>query len=556
MSKLNKFDEKVLSDSGKKQVTNKLQHQEMTKKQIMEYIGFTKFKNRLTILRIVKSLLLTFGVAFFVGGLTLILTMLNVWEISPWFSLLFMALTAAITFVCVFFPLSVNDKKLAIKLDEKFSLKERMQTSFENVENNRPMSVLLRHDLKKRTGKISSSKIKAKGLIACIAVAAIGVVTLMIGLGIVAVTLITYVIGLINTPADIPQMTPPSVVEVWELSGEEEAALQGFATMVETSDMVSPAKEELVSKINELITKLKATTNKDEAEAIVISAVLDMDLITYNTGSSGAIYTALRNKDSAFSREIARALTRKEQNIYRLKMEDAYIALTHKYASVEEPTKDQQTAMNLDTIDVLAKTIETVNLALAESGVDPSDNLYKCIYEMVNSNDRGLVSAKFMLEDLSLSYKIVMPQLHSDVWETIMVQTQIYDILLEQNKNYEIGYGASDGIRELFGLQVPTREDLSSESPRDEDESIPEDEKQEGAGGYGPGELLGTDELIYVKEYGNTIITYAIYNNNKEQMIKIFEIEIKDENGEVIKTIPPEMEKYFKLLLDGYEGEE
>jgi hypothetical protein len=75
-----------------------------------------------------------------------------------------MALVGAITFACVFLPLSVNDKRLAIKLDEKFSLKERMQTSYENLSNHSEMSVLLRQDLKRKTEKISSSKIEGRAL--------------------------------------------------------------------------------------------------------------------------------------------------------------------------------------------------------------------------------------------------------------------------------------------------------------------------------------------------------------------------------------------------------
>ena len=531
--KLNQFNKESFSDIENVEAKTAPQRKNMTKEQVMEYIGFTKFKNRLLTIRLVKSLLLTVGLSFVACGVTLILTKQGIWEFSPWFSLLFMALVGAITFACVFLPLSVNDKRLAIKLDEKFSLKERMQTSYENLSNHSEMSVLLRQDLKRKTEKISSSKIKARGLVICILIAVVGLGTLIAG------------IAVKKKEEAPPSPPPPPVVEIWELTTEQELALKSFATEVSESDMVSPAKEELVAKINELISTLKATTNEDDAYEAILLCVAEMDLITFNTGSSGAIYKALITKETAFAREIARALTRREKYAYDQKMSDALISIKHKYDGLEVLTKEQQNEMKIDTLDLLTKIDSDLKLALSESGVNKSDTLYKMIEKLLKLDDgeRMGISVVLGIYDI-IGYGPAKGEIEN-LWSTLLVTRDIYLELEAQRVNYDIGYGASDGIRELFGFTLPVREDLSTERPKDESAEEEEDDKQESAGGYGPGEILGTDELIYDKEYNQSIITFKIYSKYKEIMEKS---DFTEEQKKIIAD-------YFELLLNGYEGE-
>lgn len=537
---MNKFDNEVLSNGENKRTDSKeVQHKKMTKKQIMDYIGFARFKNRLYTLRVVKTLLATLAVAFITCGVTLILTKLDVWDVSPWLSIPFMLLAGAITFLCVFLPLSVNDKKLARTLDEKFSLKERMQTSYENADNHSAMSVLLRQDLKSKTDQISTNKIKARGLAVYIIAAVIGVATLITGLAIR------------QKKEEAPPPPPPPAVEVWELTEEQEIALNGFAAAVRESDMVSPAREELVAKIEELIISLKATKNEEVATEKILLCVTEMDLITYNTGSSGAIYNALIVKETAFARELARALTRKEQPAYVGKMTDALTSLKHRYDGLEVPTEEQQKAMKIDTLDLLTSVVKDVEDALEESGVDENDTLYKMIDDLLTLDDGERMGLSLVLDIFEIiGYEPAKGEIEN-LWSTLLVTRDIYLELSRQRVNYDAGYGASDGIRELFGLPVIEREDLSSERPKGEDgEGSEGDENKDGAGGYGPGEILGTDELVYDKDYQKTIITYKIYSEYKEIMEKLYGEEI---DGEI--KLPPEIEKYLDLLLNGYEGE-
>ena len=68
---------------------NKNDLRNMTEKEIKEYIGFAKFKKRLLAIRLLKTLLATLAFAFIACGVMLIITKLDAWDISPWFSLLF-----------------------------------------------------------------------------------------------------------------------------------------------------------------------------------------------------------------------------------------------------------------------------------------------------------------------------------------------------------------------------------------------------------------------------------------------------------------------------------
>ncbi len=533
---MNNFDKEFQSvgENNLNEVGKKSYRGNMTEKEIKEFIGFAKFKNRLFSIRLIKTILTTLAFAFIACGVVLILTKLDVWNISPWFSLLFMALAGAITFPCVFLPLSFTDKKLAYKLDEEFSLKEKMHTSLANLDNNSPMSILLRQDLKEATEKIEARKIKARGLPVYIAVAVIGLATLITGLA-------------IKQEKPTPPPPPPIDDAGWSLSDEQALAIEELILAVDKSNMVSPAKEELVKKMEDLLVSLKATDDYGVACDLVLACVEDMDEITYKTGSRGAIYEAIKSKDTEFTRELARMLTRTDETRYFIKLHDALNSLKHENEKLEEPTAEQQEAMKNDTITLLSFASIDVISALEESGVDSSDSLYSLLYSLITFNKNGIYGVGTIGEKLgNLKYGWASIQL--DSLKESMIVNNIYAELARQNENYSVGYGASDGLRELFDIAKPQREDLTEEEKGEgEGSGAEEDDDQSGAGGYGPGLILGTDELIFDEEHKQTIITLEIYQKYEEIMKK------SDFTPEERKAI----EQYFELLLKGYEeGEE
>ncbi|MBO5338826.1 MAG: hypothetical protein J6A96_03915 [Clostridia bacterium] len=512
---------------------NKNNLMNMTEKEIKEYIGFAKFKKRLLAIRLLKTLLATLAFAFIACGVMLIITKLDAWDISPWFSLLFGFGAGAITFPCVFLPLSFTDKKLAYRLDEELSLKERMHTSLQNLDNNSLMSVLLRQDLKKATEKIKAKRIKARGLPVYIAVAVIGLATLITGLAIK------------QEKVEPPPPPPPPQDEAWSLSMEDELAIKEIIKAVEDSSMVSLAKEELVGKMNELLTALKQEDNYEDARNLVADCADEMDKITYKTGSSGALYDAIKAKNTPFTREIARMLTKTDKTKYEIKFSDAIDSLKHKYEEFEEITPEQQKEMKEDTMLLLSFASLDVLSALAESGVDSSDTLYGYLESLITINKNGVYGIKTIGEKMEV-FNYGWASIQLEGLKDTTLKNNIYEELLSQNQNYSVGYGASDGLRELFEIAVPQREDMTSEDAEEDDDSgVEEDEDKNAAGGYGPGLILGTDELIYDKENGQTIITQEIYQKYKEIMNNHF----ANEDG----TVPEEIKKYFDLLLKGYE---
>jgi hypothetical protein len=174
-----------------------------------------------------------------------------------------------------------------------------------------------------------------------------------------------------------------------------------------------------------------------------------------------------------------------------------------------------------------------------------TEKIYKMIEKLLKLDDgeRMGISVVLGIYDI-IGYGPAKGEIEN-LWSTLLVTRDIYLELEAQRANYDIGYGASDGIRELFGFTLPVREDLSSERPKDESTEEEEYDQQESAGGYGPGEILGTDELIYDKEYNQSIITFKIYSKYKEIMEKS---DFTEEQKKIIAD-------YFELLLNGYEGE-
>lgn len=534
------FDNKFQSVNEKKkfEVVNKGMSAKMTEKEIKEYIGFTKYKNRLLTIRLVKTILTTVSFAFLAGGLALILTKLEVIPISPWFSLLFMLLGGAIAFPCVFLPLSITDKNLAYKLDEEFLLKERVQTSLANMNNNSAMSVLLREDLKNVTSEISSKKIKARGLPVYIAVAAISLVVLIAGLAIKQ-----------DKPTTEQAPPPPPTDVKWELTVEQEIALEEIIKSLEESEIEEQAKAELVQMVRALIVDLKSISNESIAIERITTCVTDMDEITDKTGSRVAIYKALKSKETVFSRELARAITKQDKDSYLVKINEALDSLKHKNDMLEEPTEEQQKAMKDETLTLLRFSAEDVLLALSESGVDPSDELYKLIYTLVTLDDNGVYGITPIADMLEiLKYRFASIQLDA-LKDTMLVQQNLYAELERQNVSYNAGYGASDGIRELFGLPTVSRVDNSKEPKPEDDEETSDDEQKPSDGGYGEGLIIAGGEIVFEEDFDHTKVTLEIYQKYEEKMLTIFGVE--NENGEIV--LPPEMQEYLELLLNGYK---
>ena len=123
---------------------------------------------------------------------------------------------------------------------------------------------------------------------------------------------------------------------------------------------------------------------------------------------------------------------------------------------------------------------------------------------------------------------------------------KIYQELDKQNKNYSVGFGASDEIREMFGLPPVNREDNTNEKkPTDVDDPDNKDEEGNHGGGYGDGDVFGSNDAIYDRDE-NTHIKYGQVLDAYYQIMT---------NSNYTEEEKKAIQSYFEILYRGLEEE-
>ncbi|MBQ8546458.1 MAG: YrzE family protein [Clostridia bacterium] len=505
---------------------------EKTKK---KYLGFGKYERKLKQARCIKSLLGGLALSFLVGGILLLLMKINEWQINPVIILSSMVGAFLIAFLPIFLTHRINDKKVAKAIDEKFGLKERASTAIEYLDDDSDMNVLLRNDVRSIVEGIDARAVKAFKLITIyICAFVLGLTMLIVG--------VAYPTKDDNAGSDTSEEENNTI---FVLTEEQKDRLNEIKASVEASDMEETAKQEVVEEIQSLTLVLDTVQMlKSDAIDLIKLTTEKIDKITDETGSQSELYTALKNQDSAYTREFARLLTKYDWEKHLIKRADIQELFRHKDFGSDVADLDQ---IELDTIIALNNASTQMKKALENSGVDASDPLYDLLYRFTYESDptnketkgEGLYGTQEIANEMEyLSYRWAQNRL-DDLFS--ILGEDIYRELDAQNVNYSVGFDASNDIRSLFGLPKVNREDNSKE----EDEETEKDkEPPEGAdGGLGDGNVFGSDDAIYDKEelnhiaYGEVIDRYYIIMGN----------------AEYTEEQKAKIQKYFETLFRGLE---
>ena len=511
-----------------------------SKKTKKKYLGFGKYERRLKCGRNVKSLFGGFALSFLVGGILLLVMKLNEWQINPLVVALSMIGAFFVAWLPIFLLHRVNEKRVANEIDAKFALKERASTAMEFIDDDSDMNVLLRNDVREIVEKIDAKAIKAFRFIALyICAFALGLTMLIVG--------IAYPTK--NAEAGGGSDGDKEENTVFVLTESQKDKLNEIKASVEASNMEEEAKEAVVYEIENLVMVLGSVRMlKSDAIDLIKLTTDKIDKITDDTGSQSELYIALKNQDSAYTREFARLLTKCDWEKHVIKRTDIRELFIHEDFGSDTADLNQ---IKLDTTIILNNASTSMVKALESSGVDPTDPLYSLLYRFTFESDptnkqtkgEGLYGTKEIANEMEyLSYRWGQNRL-DDLFK--IIGDDIYRELDAQNVNYSVGFGASNDIRSLFGLPKVNREDNTKEEA-DEDGEEDKEPPENADGGLGDGSVFGSDDAVYDKEelkhvvYGDVIDKYYIIMGNTEYT---------EEQKAIIQ-------KYFETLFTGLEEEE
>ena len=506
--------------------------------------NFIKFKRRANGIRAAKSVLAGAAAGLISGGIFLLLSRLAVIDPIPIWALpigiaLFLAVGAAL-----YLLLRVSDKALARKLDEKFSLNERVQTMVEHSNEDTEMILLQREDTESVLSKINVRDFKAQRLWIYIVALVLGVCML------VTAFIVPNKRGMSNDE-DLP----------FALSDMQRAGLNELISYVEKSEMEEEYKLAIVDELRILLSDLEKVDKMSGMRAELAETMAYILDITYNSSSSAEILNALWNTGDLNIRYLAKTLDTSswkspDWGDYAEKLTDYIeVMLDDGSESGENTVPTDDATKRIHLIWVLQETARKTDSALRSSGIPSSDALYAVIERLVSANEPNFKGYSLLAESMqSLDYDRCTEKLQTSI---DYVSEDIYSAISLNRVNALVGEYTMTKLSTLFIVPLPEfeRPDFVK---RGEDVlggsggSASDDKNENGPsdGGIGEGATFGSKDLVLDPLTGN----YVEYGTLIDKYYAImFE---KLDNGSYTDVQKQMIKNYFALLYSGIEKEE
>ena len=433
-----------------------------------------------------------------------------------------------------------TDKRVAEKLDNEFSLKEKVQTMLAFNNDKGTMYELQRDDTNQTLGTVKVKNFTNKSII-------VFAICILIGIGMVVATLLI--------PEKVEPPTPPPPTVPFEFTEVQQMAIEEVIAYVKSSEMDEPYRENTANALKTLIEDLKISTTT-EARDISLEKAIDT-ILNENDLSSSAIeiISALWNIDSKTAKILAKAINyydfpkNGEQEKFIVKITALREAFMYQ---VSENEKLDEAKRLEETKQLLVSTSEKIVTALTMSKISDSDSLYKVIFKLatVKEENEEFGTRVYGFQTLStlidtLGYTDTQRELDNTFTQ---LNNEILTVLLQQKTNTETGEYAITKICALFSYPIPKfeRPILVESSTGDTG-----DENQSGvSGGIGEGTEYGSDDLVY-DPISNKYVEYGVI------LDKYYELMFgKSENGNYTDEEKLAMEKYFDILYGGFDEED
>ena len=226
-------------------------------------VGFQKFKNKQTCVTIINSLIWGIAAALLsVGGLLLVHKLFHQ-DIYGWLYGVVPSAAAVLAAGIAYLIFATKDKNLAREIDEKFVLNDRTQTMLEFEGQKSSMIRLQREDAHARLNELSPSKLRWKGLWACLLPFVCAVAVFVTGLA------IPKKVKADDNTNNPPPPPPPTFV--FEITDKQIMELATLIRNVKNSNAEDVIKAPIVAELETLLNALSEedlTKKIDTAEEL------------------------------------------------------------------------------------------------------------------------------------------------------------------------------------------------------------------------------------------------------------------------------------------------
>lgn len=498
---------------------------------------FLKFKKKAFAVRLIKSILLGGAVGMLLSGIFLPLFKFEVIKANPILSLPIGVGGALLAGGIGYLLLQNSDKALAKRLDEEFSLDEKVQTMLAFEHSKGTIFNLQRKDANDSLSKVAVKSFKFKRLWIYILCFIIGATSLTTGF-------------LLNPVEEAKEPIPK---EEFSLTDIQKVAMQELIVYVNNSQMQSPYKESVASSLTDLLAQLEKATLKSQKDDALKTAIDEIYRQTDESSTAVELMNALWSTQLQNAQRLAEALNYYEWpkdawNTYVEKIAEFRTSFVHTDATAENPDEEK---MATETGELLAKIESNVNVSLSRAGVSTEDGLFIQLTRFATADETfedgshvyGCTVLSGMVE--TLGYEKTQKELDATF---IAVQSEIFRALEQHSVNTGTGEYAMNKLRELFFCSVPQFERPNFYTVSEGDGGTDGDDAGV-IGGIGSDVVYGSDDQVldpltntYV-EYGKILSTY-------------YEIMFaKTEDGNYTDEEKQAMEKYFAILYGGFEKE-
>ena len=501
--------------------------------------NFKKIKRRALIVRLLKSLFTGAAVALPVIGALLMFARFEMIALERTPILLIGCGAGLVISVLVFLLLRRNDKRIAMLLDRKYRLNEKVQTmlAYKNREGE-PMIDLQRKDADQA---LESAKRSVIG---------IGRMWIYVLLLLIGAALFTLSLFFHPVPPPEPEPEPPVPYEVSEI---QLAALAELIESVAASEMESPYRENVVAALQTLDSEIREITTLVEKDEVVLRAIDEIMLQTDNSSVAVELIDALWSTGGKNARQLAKLMNyydwpkSDEWDYFNGKKDDFYISFEHIDATSEHPDYELMTEETQSLYLLLAEAIERT---LKQVGAAETDALTVVLTRLASANESnadkthvyGLTTlAEYIVAN---TYKAAQRELESTL---TALGGELFRVLSQNKVNINTGENAVTVLAGLFDVAAPR-----FERPQMIESSTGSDTGSgEGgvSGGISGGPTYGSDDKIY-DPFTNR---YVEYGTILDKYYAIMFGNITD--GNYTEQEKKALEEYFKILYGGFETE-
>lgn len=507
--------------------------------------NFTRFKRRASGIRIAKAVLAGTAAGSVLGGIFLLLSKLSIIGAVPIASLPIGIGAFLVVGAAIYLALRATDKTLARRLDEEFSLNERVQTMIEHSAEDTDMLRLQREDTETVLSGIDVRSFKAKRIWIYIVAAILGVCILTTSL------VMPNMRGL--TDKDDPPFT---------LTDMQRAGLNELISYVEGSVMEEEYKTAIADELRILISDLERVERMSGMRAELAETMAYILDITYESSTATEVLNELWDTGDTYIRYLAVALDTSSWKTpdwgdYAEKLTE-YIAVLLDDGSGDEenaaPLSEEAKRQRL--VWILQESARKMDSALVASGVPEADELRAVLKRLVSADEHSFKGYSALADSITtLSYEAATESLQTNI---DLISEDIYDAISLNRNNAFVGEYTMTKLSTLFMVPLPEFERpnfvKNNESISDESGSGTGKDKEEGEGpsdgGIGEGATFGSKDLVLDPLTGN----YVEYGTLIDKYYAVMTAKL--ESGSYTEKQKEMIKNYFALLYSGIKKEE